>query len=501
MTGRTPIKEMHKCIDMKTSQTLLLATAIILVTGGMTSCSKKSSHPTQPVSPDSTVTPVNSQVAFWLTNTDMSALFQQQNIALNFSTGPAVQPVITVDTTTTYQTIDGFGYCLTGGSAQLIYGLPQPQRTALEQELFGTDSNNIGVSYLRLTIGASDMSARVFSYDDNASPSQPDTTLANFTLSDDNMYLVPLLKEILAINPTIKLLGCPWSPPAWMKDNDNTAAGSLLPQYYPVYAQYFVKYIQAMQANGIPIDAITPQNEPLNANNNPSNVMQDTAEDIFVRDYLGPAFQSAGITTKIIVWDHNCDVPSYPEYILADPVAAQYVDGSAFHLYAGDISALSTVHDAYPAKNVYFTEQYVAGPGDFQTDLYWALLNLVIGAPRNWSRNVLEWNLAADQNYGPHTVGGCSDCMGAYTINGTAVTKNTSYYIIAHASKFVRPGSVRVSSNIPGNLQNVAFVTPTGQKVLIVLNNQANTETFTVQFNGKNFSATMNGYAVATFVW
>jgi len=173
MTVQTPIKGMHKCIDMKTSQTLLLAAAIILVTGGMTSCSKKSSHPTQPVSPDSTVTPVNSQVAFWLTNTDMSALFQQQNIALNFSTGPAVQPVITVDTTTTYQTIDGFGYCLTGGSAQLIYGLPQPQRTALEQELFGTDSNNIGVSYLRLTIGASDMSARIFSYDDNASPYSP----------------------------------------------------------------------------------------------------------------------------------------------------------------------------------------------------------------------------------------------------------------------------------------------------------------------------------------
>ncbi len=487
---------------MKTHQTLLLLAAFVLSLGGINACSKKSSA-TQPSPPpsDSTTTQVTSQVAFWLTNTDMSALFQRQNVALNFSGGPAIQPVITVDTTTTYQTIDGFGYCLTGGSAQLIYGLPQPQRAALEQELFGTDSTNIGVSYLRLTIGASDMSARVFSYDDNASPSQPDTTLANFTLSDDNMYLVPLLKEILAINPTIKLLGCPWSPPVWMKDNDNSAAGSLLPQYYPVYAQYFVKYIQAMAANGITIDAITPQNEPLNANNNPSNVMQDTAEDIFVRQYLGPAFQAAGITTKIIVWDHNCDVPSYPEYVLADPAAAQYVDGSAFHLYAGDISALSTVHDAYPAKNVYFTEQYVAGPGSFPADLDWALLNLIIGAPRNWSRNVLEWNLAADQNYGPHITGGCSDCMGAYTINGTTVTKNTSYYIIAHASKFVRPGSVRVSSNIPGNLQNVAFVTPTGQKVLIVLNNGTSSQTFTVQFNNKNFSTTLNGGAVATYVW
>ena len=488
---------------MKTNKTLLLSAVLAATLGGMVGCSKKSGNPAAPVTPpsDTPTTIVSSQVAFWLTNPDKSVLLQQQNVALNFGTGLAVQPVITVDTTQTYQSIDGFGYCLTGGSAQLIYGLPAAQRAALEQELFATDSNHIGVSYLRLTIGASDMSARVFSYDDNASPSQPDTTLANFDLSDDKTYLVPLLKEILAINPSIKLLACPWSPPAWMKDNYSAAAGSLLPQYFPVYAQYFVKYIAAMKSNGIPIDAITPQNEPLNANNNPSNVMQDTAEERFVRDYLGPAFQNAGITTKIIVWDHNCDVPSYPETILADAAAAAFVDGSAFHLYAGDISALTTVHDAYPAKNVYFTEQYVAGPGNFQSDLEWAMKNLIIGAPRNWSRNVLEWNMAADQNYGPHTPGGCGVCQGAFTINGTSVSRNTSYYIIAHAAKFVRPGSVRVSSNIPGNLQNVAYVTPAGKKVLIVLNDQTSAQTFTVQFNNKNFSTTLNGDAVATFVW
>lgn len=485
-------------------KTILYFILILVLFSGVSACSKKSSpSPVTPPPTDSTPsTPiVNSQVAFWLTNPDKSVLFQQQNVALNFGNGLAVQPVITVDTTQAYQTIDGFGYCLTGGSAQLIYSLPTAQRLALEQELFATDSTHIGVSYLRLTIGASDMSARVFSYDDAGTPSSPDTTLANFDLSDDKAYLVPLLKEILAVNPSIKILGCPWSAPAWMKDNNSAAAGSLLPQYYPVYAQYFVKYIQAMKANGIPIDAITPQNEPLNANNNPSMVMQDTAEDVFVRSYLGPAFQVAGITTKIIVWDHNCDVPQYPQYILADASAAQYVDGSAFHLYAGDISALTTVHDAYPNKNVYFTEQYVAGPGNFQSDLEWAIRNLIVGAPRNWSRNVLEWNMAADENYGPHTVGGCGVCQGAFTINGTAVSRNTSYYIIAHASKFVRPGSVRVASNITGNLQNVAFLTPTGKKVLIVLNDNTTATTFTVQFNGKNFSTTLNGYAVGTYVW
>ena len=485
-------------------KTVLYFILIPILFSGVFACSKKSSpSPVTPPPTDSTPsTPVvNSQVAFWLTNPDKSVLFKQQNVALNFGNGLAVQPVITVDTTQTYQTIDGFGYCLTGGSAQLIYSLPTAQRLALEQELFATDSAHIGVSYLRLTIGASDMSARVFSYDDAGTPSSPDTTLAEFDLSDDKAYLVPLLKEILTVNPSIRILACPWSAPAWMKDNNSAAAGSLLPQYYPVYAQYFVKYIQAMKAGGIPIDAITPQNEPLNANNNPSMVMQDTAEDVFVRSYLGPAFQVAGITTKIIVWDHNCDVPQYPLYILADASAAQFVDGSAFHLYAGDISALTTVHDAYPNKNVYFTEQYVAGPGNFQSDLEWAIRNLIVGAPRNWSRNVLEWNMAADENYGPHTVGGCGVCQGAFTINGTAVSRNTSYYIIAHASKFVRPGSVRVASNITGNLQNVAFLTPTGKKVLIVLNDNTTATTFTVQFNGKNYSTTLNGYAVGTYVW
>jgi glucosylceramidase len=461
----------------------------------------KNSNPTTPTHPDTTKTPVTSPVAFWLTNPDKSALFQKQTTALNFSAGTASSPAIIVDTTTTYQTMDGFGYCMTGGSAQLLGELSLVQRQALEKELFTTDSTYIGVSYLRLTMGASDMSARVFSYDDNGSPSQPDTTLANFSLADDSIYLVPLLKEIVAISPNIKLLATPWSPPAWMKTNDGPSGGSLLPQYYPVYAQYFVKYIQAMQANGIHIDAITPQNEPLNANNNPACVMQDTAEDIFVKNYLGPAFQAAGLTTKIIVYDHNCDQPGYPEYILGDAAAAQFVDGSAFHLYAGNISALSTVHSSFPNKNLYFTEQYVGGPSNFQGDMDWHMKNLIVGASRNWSRNVLEWNLAADQNYGPHTAGGCSNCLGAYTVTGTAVSRNTSYYVIAHASKFVAPGSVRVASNIQGNLQNVAFLRPDGKKVLIVLNDDTNATTFAVQFNNQNFSVSLQGYAVATFIW
>ena len=493
---------------MKTNNKICLVKALIFIlfTGiGIAACSKKGGSPAPPMTPPP-VTPtqpvVGSDVTLWLTNADKSVLLQKQNLALNFSNALPVQPVITVDTTQRFQTIDGFGYALTGGSAQLIYALPSSQRAALLNELFLTDTNHIGVSYLRVSIGASDMSSRVFSYDDNASPAQPDTLLANFDLSDDNTYLVPLLQEILALNPSIKILGSPWSAPLWMKDNNDSKGGNLQPKYYDVYAQYFVKYIKAMKAAGIPIDAVTPQNEPLNPLNNPSMSMKATEQEEFVKNHLGPAFQAAGLSTKIIVYDHNCDQPTYPLTILADADAAKYVDGSAFHLYAGMITTLGQVHDAYPTKHVYFTEQYVAGPSNFAGDLEWHMKNLIIGAPRNWSRNVVEWNMAADANYGPHTAGGCSNCLGAFTINSTSITRNTSYYIIAHASKFVRPGSVRVASDMFGSLPNVAYLTPDGKKVLIVLNDNANAaQTFTIQFKGLNFTTTLNGGAVGTYVW
>jgi len=286
-----------------------------------------------------------------------------------------------------------------------------------------------------------------------------------------------------------------------MKDNGSSVGGNLQPTYYNVYAQYFVKYIQQMKSEGITIDAITPQNEPLNPGNNPSLTMTGTQQADFIKNNLGPAFQTAGISTKIITYDHNCDHPDYPLTVLNDPAANSFVNGSAFHLYAGDISALSTVHDAYPDKNLYFTEQYTASSGDFDGDLKWHLKNVIIGSMRNWSRNALEWNLANDPSYGPHTPGGCTTCKGALTINSSTVTRNVAYYIIAHASKFVVPGSVRIKSNITGILQNVAFQTPVGKKVLIVENDGNDITSFNIRFKGKWVTATLAGGAVATYVW
>lgn len=443
-------------------------------------------------------TPVVNEVDVWLTKADQSALLQKQTAVVGFTTTANSYPNIDIDSSVAYQTVDGFGFTLTGSSAQLINSMGATEKSSLLTELFG--SSGIGISYLRVSIGASDLSPSVFSYNDMPT-GQTDPTLANFSLSQDLIHLVPVLKAILLINPNIKILGSPWSPPVWMKDNGSSIGGSLQTQYYPVYAQYFVKYIQAMKAQGITIDAVTIQNEPENPNNNPSLSMTATQQANFIKNNLGPAFQAASISTKIIIWDHNCDNANYPKSILDDAAAKVFIDGSAFHLYAGDISALSTVYNAHPDKNIYFTEQWTSSNGSFDGDLKWHLKNVIIGSMRNYSKVALEWNLANDPSFGPHTPGGCTQCKGGITINGSSVSRNVGYYIIGHASKFVPAGSVRISSSITGSLTNVAFKTPSGKKVMIVINEGSSNINFNIRYKGKWAATSLGAGSVATYVW
>ncbi len=446
-------------------------------------------------------TNAKSGIAAWVTTPDQTQLLQLQAGGLAFQKAAPTGTVIAVDDSQQFQTMDGFGYCLTGGSAQLLHAMSAPARAKLLRELFGTGATDIGVSYLRLSIGASDLDAQVFSYDDRPA-GETDPTLAHFSLAPDEQHLIPVLKEILAINPKIKLLGSPWSPPTWMKTNGETKGGSLKPEFYPAYAQYFVKYIQGMKAQGITLDAITVQNEPLHPGNNPSLLMPAEPQAEFIGKHLGPAFQAAGLKTKIICYDHNADKPEYPLTVLGDATANPYVDGSAFHLYAGPIEALSKVHDAFPKKNVYFTEEWVGSRSKFEGNLGWHVKNLFVGAPRNWAKNVLEWNLAADPEQNPHTPGGCNQCLGAITLApGDAVTRNVAYYTVAHASKFVPTGSVRINSTIATGLPNVAYKTPTGQHVLLVLNDQPTPQAFSLSYKGQAAQATLPAGAVATYVW
>jgi glucosylceramidase len=469
----------------------LLATTTLLYLG---SCNRMKVSPTPTPS-----VPTTFPIQIWTTNANKTALLQSSSEDFA-KVKDSNLPVITLDANTKYQTVDGFGYTLTGGSATLINKMGILEKTALLQELFARKENSIGVNYLRVSLGASDLSASVFSYDDLPN-GETDLTLSKFNLSQDTLDLIPILKQIVAINPNIKIMASPWSPPTWMKTNNNSVGGSLKPAYYAVYAQYFVKYIQKMATNGILIDAITLQNEPHHGGNNPSMILNAPEAIDFVKNHLGPAFKTTNITTKIIVWDHNCDEPIYPITVLNDAAAKAFINGSAFHLYSGDISALSQVFAAHPDKDLYFTEQWTGAKGDFGGDFLWHLKNVIIGSMRNRSRNALEWNLANDAAFEPHTPGGCTECKGALTIQNNTITRNASYYIIAQISKFVPAGSVRIESTLVSPLQNVAFKTPDGKTVLLVLNEGKNVESFQINADNKWITASIAGETAATYIW
>lgn len=436
----------------------------------------------------------------WLTTADQSILFErQQPIQLEPLPEDHSGTIIRIHPETTFQTIDGFGYTLTGGSARLLNEMDPDERRAVLEELFGIEGNSIGVSYIRLSLGASDLSDSVFTYND-LPPRETDMEMKHFSMEMEHVHLIPILKEILAIIPEMKIMGSPWSPPVWMKTNNHSIGGSLKPEFYDAYALYFVKYIQAMQKEGIHIDAITVQNEPLHPGNNPSLLMKAHEQAAFIKQSLGPAFRDHDINTRIVIYDHNADRIDYPLEVLADEEARQYIDGTAFHLYGGKVDDISKVHDAYPDKNLYFTEQWVGYPQDFPNDMAWHVRELIVGATRNWCRNVLEWNLAADPEQKPHTPGGCTRCLGAITIDGNEIERNVAYYIIAHASRFVRPGSVRIDSDVVRGLPNVAFSTPSNETVLIVLNDTRRTRDFGIVKGQDLIPAQLSPGALATFI-
>ncbi|HEY5228543.1 MAG TPA: glycoside hydrolase family 30 beta sandwich domain-containing protein [Opitutaceae bacterium] len=437
---------------------------------------------------------------WWVTSPDKSALLEEQTeLEVSEEVSDPDLPTIEIDPSQRFQTIDGFGFALTGGSAQVLEGMTPARRHALLEELFSRDDGAIGISYLRVSIGSSDLNARTFSYDD-IPPGETDPKLEHFSLSLDLDNVVPVLKEVLEISPGIKILGSPWSAPVWMKTNANIRGGKLKESSYPAYADYFVRYIKAMAEQGITIDAITVQNEPFNDLNTPSMQLFPKEEAAFIRDNLGPDFRKAALTTKIVLYDHNCDAPQYPVSILEDPGARQYVDGSGFHLYEGDVSALSVVHDRFPGKNIYFTEQAVGTRRGF--NLAWPISNVVVGATRNWSRNVILWNLASDSEFRPHTDnGGCASCQGALTIDGDEVERKLAYYVIAHASKFVPPGSVRISSSVVPSLSNVAFATPDGKTVVIVVNTSSSPVKFQVGLGDNVVEPELGPGSAATIVW
>jgi len=432
----------------------------------------------------------------WVTTGDQTKLLQQQS-SVSFGSNSGTNPsTVTINAGTTYQTMDGFGYTLTEGSCEVISGMAAAQQNQLLNDLYNP-TTGLNANVVRISIAASDLSSSSYSYNETSG----DVNMNNFSLNGPDLtYLIPVIKKILLINPNIKILATPWSAPRWMKTNNSWIGGSLQTQYYAAYARYFVKYFAAMQAQGISIWGITPQNEPENPNNEPSMLMNSTEQKNFINQQLGPQMAAAGYgNIKIIAFDHNCDNTAYPIDVLNN---SGYVDGAAFHLYLGNISAMSTVRNA-TNKNVYFTEQYTGSGGSFSGDFGWHMQNVVIGSTSNWAKTVLEWNAANNPNLEPRTPGGCNTCLGAITVNNsTSYTKNVAYYIIGQISKFVKPGAVRIgSASTNGSILSVAFKNPDGSIALVVYNSSGSANTIKVVSGPSAFNYALPATSAVTFNW
>ena len=424
--------------------------------------------------------------------------------ALHFGAGRSPALTIAVDETRKYQQMDGFGASLTDSSAWLLsHKLTDPQRKEALEKLF-SPTKGIGLSVLRQPMGASDFAIEDYSYDDLPA-GETDPELRKFTIDRDRAYILPILREALAANPNLKIIASPWSPPGWMKTSGSMIQGSLLPSAYAPLAKYFVKFVQSYEAAGIPIYAVTIQNEPLNIPNNyPGLGMTAPEQTLFLRDHLGPQFRDDGIKSKILIFDHNWDLIDFPIKVLSDPKAASAAAGIAIHCYGGSVTAQTELHERFPNKDIWLTE---CSGGDWQKGkLLEEQTRLMIGATRNWAKSVVLWNLALNQNHEPY-LGGCTTCRGVITVNDSTspaqVIETVDFTALGHASKFVQPGAYRIESNSfgPGSVEDVAFQNPDGSIVLLALNDGGSITSFNISWRGTYASATLGPGVVATFRW
>lgn len=443
----------------------------------------------------------------WLTTADQRALLARQPDVAFTDEGKRAGGAlaVTVDENHRFQSIVGFGASFTESAAVLVHHrLPPDARGELIQRLFDPKAG-IGLSFLRQPMGASDFALDSFTYDD-VPDGAADPSLAAFTLARDDAAAVPLLLEARRRNPRLTVMGTPWSPPAWMKSSRSLIGGTLDPAAYDAYARYFVRFVQGYAARGIPVAAVTTQNEPhFSPAGYPGMALSPAAEAEFVGRHLGPAFAAAGITTRILAFDGNWDGAGHALEVLSDPLAGPYLAGAAFHCYAGDPDRQDEVLARHPDKAIWMTE--CSGGGwspDFAANLRWGVHTLVIEAVRHGASVVATWNMALDQDSGP-TNGGCQDCRGVATVDTRTgeVAYNVEYYVLGHASAFVFPGAVRIASTSygSGSVETVAFENPDGTRALIVLNSSGRSETFVLRWSGRTLDYRLAAGAVVTFAW
>jgi glucosylceramidase len=463
----------------------------------------------------------------WITTADGTDKLTDMG-TVDFSTAPTSAPTVVVDPTLKYQTMQGFGGAITDSSATVLYTLPAAQRAQVMASLFSPVTGD-GLDYLRQPIGGSDMVATApYTYDDLPA-GQTDYSMSHFSVAHDQTEILPLLREAERLNPHLQIIATPWSPPAWMKTSDSLIGGRLIatPQMYRSYALYLLKFIEAYKADGVTVNAITIQNEPQNRTSDtyPGTDMPSWQEEAVIED-LGPMLQAAHLHTEIFAYDHNwsedptnitgtppdetMDINDYPQQVMESP-AAKYVSGVSFHCYYGDPSAMTAFHDQFPNTQIFETEcsgSESADPADtFSDTLKWHARNLEIGSTRNWSSTVINWNIALNQDNGPH-VGGCGTCMGIVTVGpGDTVTNDAEYYALGQLSRFVQPGAVRIASTSfgttgwNGEVMDTAFVNPDGSTVLAATNENDSPQAVAVQEGDQRFTYTLPGDSMATFVW
>jgi glucosylceramidase len=396
----------------------------------------------------------------------------------------------------------GFGAAMTDASAELFSRLPAAKRRALMTELFGRANGGLGLSFMRVTVGASDFSRTHYSYDDTPG-NAPDPGLRYFSIAPARQYVLPRVREALAINPALKVMISPWSAPAWMKTTKSLIKGQLEPRYYPAFANYLARTVEEFGGEGVPVSMLTIQNEPdFEPGDYPGMRVDPPERAIIIGRHVGPTFKARGLKTQILDYDHNWDNPEMPLAVLADPVTRSFISGVAWHCYEGDVPAQTPVHDAYPNKDAWETE---CSGGEwapkFGETLGWMADKLIIGAANNWARGSLLWNLALDPAHGPHH-GGCGDCRGVITIDpaSSAITRNVEYYVLGHASRFVLPGAYRVAVKHGDGIEAAAFLNPDGSKVAI-LHRKSGEASVTIAIDGERYSVPLAAGSVATLRW
>ncbi len=440
-------------------------------------------------------------VNVWLTTDDQSQLLQPQP-SVAFTNALGGSNCVVVDESKTYQVVEGFGAAFTDTTGYNLNEVAKAsERTNAMLHLFTRSGGGIGLSFMRIPMGASDLARYPYSYDDQPA-GQTDTNLSSFSIAHDQADIIPLIQQARQLNPQLKLMANPWSPPGWMKSSDSMIGGSLLPAMYASFAHYFVKFIKAYQAQGIPVDYISLQNEPLyEPSDYPGMSMDAATQTAVLRDYVLPALATNQLATKILIYDHNWDRADYPQTVLSDAtiLASPQVAGTAWHGYGGTPGAMLTLANQYPSKGNYETEH---SGGSWVGDQIRADFEEIIHVMRSQGKCYLKWNLAGDQNDGPHS-GGCDSCTPLVIVNSSSgqISYSADFYTLGHFSKFVLPGAHRIYSGNCAGIVSAAFLNPDGSKALVAFNDTTDSNSFQVHWGGQSFTYSLPSYAGVTFTW